>query len=105
MAGALQDALRARIVGETTFGTGTVLGEFDLRDGSALLLAIQEWLTPNGRTIWRQGLVPDVAVSLPADRQPLHPDAEQEMTAAQLEQSGDTQLLEALSLLAQTGGS
>ena len=36
VSGALQDAGRAKVVGETTFGTGTVLGEFDLSDGSAL---------------------------------------------------------------------
>jgi carboxyl-terminal processing protease len=40
-AGALQDAHRATLVGETTFGTGTVLNEFHLSDGSALLLAIR----------------------------------------------------------------
>ena len=36
VAGALQDAGRAKVVGETTFGTGTVLSEYDLSDGSAL---------------------------------------------------------------------
>jgi carboxyl-terminal processing protease len=49
--GPLQDAGRPELVGETTFGTGTVLNEFTLSDGSALLLAAEEWLTPEGRLI------------------------------------------------------
>ena len=99
VAGALQDTKRAKVIGQTTFGTGTVLREFDLHDGSAILLATQEWLTPNGRSIWRQGLEPDSVVALPATAQPLYPAAEQDMTATQVEQSGDSQLLEALRLL------
>ena len=46
VAGALRDANRATLVGETTFGTGTVLEQFPLPGGSAMLLAVQEWLTP-----------------------------------------------------------
>jgi carboxyl-terminal processing protease len=41
VAGALQDAHRADLVGEKTFGTGTVLQTFPLSDGSALMLAIE----------------------------------------------------------------
>jgi carboxyl-terminal processing protease len=99
VAGALQDAGRATLVGETTFGTGTVLVEFPLSDGSALLLAVQEWLTPNGRVIWHQGISPDIGVSLTPDATPLHPEAERDMTQAQLQSSGDAQLLRALELL------
>jgi carboxyl-terminal processing protease len=99
VAGALQDAHRAQLVGETTFGTGTVLSEFSLSDGSALLLAIQEWLTPGGRVIWHQGIVPDVEVSLSAGVTPLFPSAEQDLTSAQLQASDDGQLLRALELL------
>jgi carboxyl-terminal processing protease len=98
-AGALQDAHRAKLVGETTFGTGTVLNEFRLSDGSALLLATEEWLTPDGRVIWHRGISPDVTVALPANVSPLLPEAEQGMTAAQLQSSQDVQLLRALSLL------
>jgi carboxyl-terminal processing protease len=98
-AGALQDAHRATLIGETTFGTGTVLNEFKLSDGSALLLATEEWLTPAGRVIWHKGIAPDVAVSLPAGVSPVLPEAEQGMTADQLQTSGDDQLLRALDLL------
>jgi carboxyl-terminal processing protease len=102
VAGALQDGKRAELIGETTFGTGTVLNEFQLSDGSVLLLATEEWLTPDGHTIWHQGLAPNVAVALPQGVSPLFPSAEQGMTAAQLQASQDTQLLRALQLLTGT---
>ena len=99
--GALQDAKRATVVGETTFGTGTVLQEFPLSDGSVLLLAVQEWLTPDGRVIWHQGLVPDAIDVLPAGVDPLVPLTEFGLTIEQVRDSGDTQLLRALELLGQ----
>lgn len=102
VAGALQDAGRARLVGETTFGTGTVLSEFPLSDGSAMMLAIQEWLTPNGRVIWHKGITPDDAVTQPDGGTQLTPDAERNMTADQLKGSSDQQLLQGLKLLTQS---
>jgi carboxyl-terminal processing protease len=99
VSGAFQDAQRALLVGEKTFGTGTVLNQFSLSDGSALMLATQEWLTPNGRTIWHQGISPDVEISLPSNSTPYNPAAEKGLTEAQLAASGDTQLLKALNLL------
>ena len=66
--GAIQDAKRGTVVGMKTFGTGTVLGRFDLADGSALRIGVERWLTRNGRPIWHEGLEPDVKVELPADR-------------------------------------
>ena len=99
VSGALQDAKRALLVGERTFGTGTVLNQFSLSDGSALMLATQEWLTPNGRTIWHQGISPDVGISLPPNSNPYNPAAEKGLTEAQLTASGDAQLLKALDLL------
>ncbi|HET9016916.1 MAG TPA: S41 family peptidase [Thermomicrobiaceae bacterium] len=101
VAGALQDHQRAKIVGETTFGTGTVLNQFPLSDGSAILLGTEEWLTPNGHQIWHKGITPNVSVTLPANAEPLIPDQEHGMTAAQLRSSQDTQLLRALQLLGQ----
>ena len=99
VAGALQDDKRAQLVGETTFGTGTVLTEFKLSDGSALLLAIEEWLTPGGHVIWHKGITPGVRVALPAGVMPSFPESELAMTAAQLQHSGDAQLLRALELI------
>ncbi|MGD8403590.1 MAG: S41 family peptidase [Anaerolineales bacterium] len=105
VSGALQDAHRAELVGETTFGTGTVLNEFPLSDGSALSLAIEEWLTPNGGSIWHHGISPDIQVSLPENTTPLVPEAEQDLTKTQLTASGDNQLLRALDILDQTSRS
>ena len=99
VAGALQDQRRARIVGENTFGTGTVLERFSLSDGSALLLAVEEWLTPDGRTIWHRGILPDVVVPLPPDVNPLFPLEDKKMTVGQLEASKDAQLLRALEMI------
>jgi carboxyl-terminal processing protease len=101
VAGALQDAHRAVLVGEKTFGTGTVLKPFPLSDGSVLMLAIEEWLTPNGRVIWHQGIVPDVVVALMPPATPLLPDTERTLTAAQWQASDDTQLLRAVHLVTQ----
>jgi carboxyl-terminal processing protease len=103
LAGALQDAHRAQLLGATTFGTGTVLNEFPLSDGSALLLATEEWLTPGGRVIWHKGIQPDQPVALPANNLPLVPEEEQGMPAAKLQSSGDTQLLRAISILTTAG--
>src|SRR5262249_1151756 len=74
LAGALQPHRRARLVGTRTYGTGTVLREFPLRDGSALLLAIGLWRTPGGRPIGSDGIEPDVPVTLPADAMLVLPD-------------------------------
>ncbi|MEJ2597917.1 MAG: S41 family peptidase [Anaerolineales bacterium] len=103
VSGALQDAQRATLIGETTFGTGTVLNEFPLSDGSALLLATQEWLTPNGKSFWHKGIQPDIQVSLPNNISPLIPEQEQGMTAKQIQDSQDTQLLKGMQILQQSG--
>jgi carboxyl-terminal processing protease len=92
VAGALQDSGRAKIYGATTFGTGTVLSEFDLSDGSALLVGTLEWLTPNGRQIWHQGITPDVQVSLPTASTILTPDQITSGGAGAVTKANDTQL-------------
>ncbi len=98
VSGALQDAGRGQIVGVTTYGTGTVLGEFALSDGSALRIGTVEWLTPKGRQIWHNGITPDVVVERPSDVQPLYPDAVRALTAAQVKAIKDPQLAKAIEL-------
>jgi carboxyl-terminal processing protease len=97
--GALQDAGRAEIVGRRTFGTGTVVNEVALADGSALRIGVIEWLTPAGRSIWRTGLAPDISVTLPAGAAPLAPEDLATMGPHALARSDDLQLLKALELL------
>ena len=87
------------IVGQTTFGTGTILTEFVLSDGSALWLGASEWLLPNGQSVYHKGITPDQPVALPSGVTPLSPlVAQQEhFTQQQVLTSGDTQLLTAIS--------
>ncbi len=87
VAGALQDAHRGPVVGEKTFGTGTVLNEFPLSDGSALLLAVEEWLTPAGHLIWHKGIAPDEPVALAPNQLPDFPDGQPHGADAQLERA------------------
>jgi carboxyl-terminal processing protease len=68
VAGALQDYKRATIVGEKTFGKGTVQQIVEFRDGSGLKMTIAEWLTPKGRKIDGVGVTPDVVIALSTDR-------------------------------------
>jgi len=98
-AGAIQDHNRGIVVGETTFGTGTVLQPYDLQDGSALLLGTSQWLTPEGRLIRKQGIEPDVTVELPVGSDLITPTELEELTVSSLLSSEDEQLLKALELL------
>lgn len=63
----------ATLIGETTFGTGTVLSNFSLGDGSSLLLGTELWLTPEGDLIKNRGIRPDVIVGLPDGQSPFVP--------------------------------
>ena len=99
VAGALQDRKRAALVGENTFGTGTVLAPYRLSDGSILLVAIEEWLTPAGKSFWHKGVAPDVTVSLPQGQEPLLPEQERGLNRAQFQASADAQLARALDTL------
>jgi carboxyl-terminal processing protease len=70
VAGALQDRHRATLVGETTFGKGTVQQWIELQGNGALKLTIAKWLTPDKRWIHHVGLVPDVVVAQPEQPDP-----------------------------------
>ncbi len=62
VAGALQDTKRAKVVGETTYGKGTVQQVMQFPDGSSLKFTIAEWKTPLGRKIDKLGVTPDVVI-------------------------------------------
>lgn len=63
VAGALRDHKRAKLVGETSFGKGTIQQAEDLGNGAGLHVTIAKWLTPNGTWVHEKGLEPDIKVS------------------------------------------
>ena len=63
LAGALQDHGRALIVGERTYGKGSVQSILNLRNGSGLRLTTSRYYTPSGRSIQAEGIQPDVELS------------------------------------------
>lgn len=64
VAGALRDYKKATLVGEQSYGKGSVQGLRDLSDGSALKVTVAKWLTPNGDFINDKGIAPDIEVKL-----------------------------------------
>ena len=66
VSGALQDHKAATLIGEKTFGKGSVQKLIDLGDGSVLKVTIAKWYTPNGKNINKQGIEPDKKVDLTA---------------------------------------
>lgn len=81
VAGALRDNGRAKLVGETSFGKGTVQQAEDLGGGAGLHVTIAKWLTPNGTWVNGKGLTPDVSASL----DPAHPEMDNQLGKAVLQ--------------------
>jgi carboxyl-terminal processing protease len=84
VAGAMQDLKRAKVIGEQTFGKGSVQLPHNLSDGSELRVTIAEWLTPARRQIHGKGIAPDIVV---------------EMSFEDIEKGVDPQLEEAIKFL------
>lgn len=66
LAGALRDSGKYKLVGEKSFGKGTVQSTMEMEDKSQLKLTIAKWLTPNGDWVHEKGIVPDYEVKQPA---------------------------------------
>jgi len=84
LAGALQDYQKGTLVGETTFGKGSVQDLMDLPGGSSIKVTIAYWYTPKGRQINEVGIDPDIKVA---------------MTNQDYDQDKDPQLDKALEML------
>lgn len=67
LAGALQEYDVATLVGQKTFGKGTVQQVIDLPDGRLLKVTIARWYTPEGKNITKEGITPEVKVDLTAE--------------------------------------
>lgn len=64
VSGALSDHKRALLIGETSFGKGTIQEAEDLGGNAGLHVTIAKWLTPNGTWVHEKGLTPDIKVAL-----------------------------------------
>lgn len=84
VAGALRDYKKATLVGEQTYGKGSVQTIRDLSDGSSIKITIATWMTPEGDFINEKGLTPQVEVK---------------MTTADVEKNRDPQLQKAIDLI------
>lgn len=68
VAGAVQDDKRGKLLGEQSFGKGTIQESQDLPGGTGIHITTAKWLTPNGRWIHNIGLTPDIKVELTLDQ-------------------------------------
>ncbi len=94
VAGSLAVHGRAKLVGTVTFGKGSVQQDFPLPDGSDLHLTIRHWFLPDGSSVEQKGLTPSVVAKLAS------PDDMFDASKPELGHAKDTQLNEALDLLA-----
>ncbi len=67
VAGAIQDRQRGKLIGDQTYGKGSVQNILPLSDGSSLHVTVAQWLTPSRRQITGKGLTPDVLVGRSPD--------------------------------------
>ena len=88
LAGSLQDAQRADILGTRTIGLGSDNVYRELSDGSAIYLPVSSWYTPSGRRITGSGILPDIEVPIRAEDRALGLDTQRNVASEYL----DTQL-------------
>ncbi len=68
VSGALRDHERATLLGEKSFGKGTIQQAVDVENGASVHISIAKWLTPNGTWVHKEGLKPDLEVKFDASK-------------------------------------
>jgi len=86
LAGALKDNNAATLVGEKTFGKGSVQVVENLLDGAGLKVTIAKWYTPSGRNINKEGIAPDTEVKVTAEEIQAGRDAQKDKALEKLRQ-------------------
>lgn len=89
VAGALQEKGRAKLIGEKTFGKGTIQEAEDLSGGAGLHITVARWLLPSGKSIDKEGVMPDFEVKMD----------ENDLPSGEAGQTKDPPLEKALELL------
>jgi carboxyl-terminal processing protease len=97
-AAAVKESANVPLVGQKSFGKGTVQRAQDFSDGSNMKFTTEKWLTPNGNWIHEKGIKPDYEVSLPeyASLPYINPDQELKLTSASTQVKAAQQMLKAL---------
>ncbi|WP_160721131.1 S41 family peptidase [Bacillus sp. USDA818B3_A] len=97
-AAAVKESAGVPLVGEKSFGKGTVQTAADFEDGSNLKYTIAKWLTPDGNWIHKKGIVPDVEVALPeyATLPIIDPDKELKLSTSSTEVQTAQKMLKAI---------
>ena len=90
-AGALQENGRAKLLGQPTLGTGTVLQPFTLSDGSVVRLGVTNWLTPKQNLIKGEGIKPDISLEQDVSITMVDNYALEDTTLNQVLEKGDKQ--------------
>jgi len=100
LAGAVSESANVPLVGEKSFGKGTVQRAQDFSDGSNMKYTTEKWLTPEGNWIHEKGIVPDFEVAMPEYANIAYVDPEQELklSVASTQVKAAQQMLKALGI-------
>ena len=101
VAAAILDNKRGDVVGDRTFGEGTVQKTIEMPDGSALILSVAKYESPSGKKIQDEAVTPNVVVASNFDQYVADDDNQQAPNAPKSESHADDQLNKALDLLKQ----
>jgi carboxyl-terminal processing protease len=98
LAAAVSQSANIPLIGETTFGKGTVQSAADFSDGSNMKITTAKWLTPNGTWIHEKGIQPDYEVQLPpyANLPYIQPDKELKVSTLSKDVKAAEEMLQAL---------